>query len=38
MAARSGDWLHHLSPEELAEIDLYAMDAGIDLWTRSREG
>ncbi len=21
MAARSGDWLHHLSPEELAEID-----------------
>ena len=26
------------SPEELAEIDRYAMDAGIDLWTRSREG
>ena len=25
------------STEELAEIDRYAMDAGIDLWTRSRE-
>jgi L-glyceraldehyde 3-phosphate reductase len=25
----------HLSPDELAEIDLYAVDAGINLWERS---
>ena len=24
------------SAEELAEIDRYAIDAGVDLWTRSR--
>ena len=24
--------------EELAEIDRHAIDAGVDLWTRSREG
>ena len=25
------------SPEELAEIDRYATDAGVDLWSRSRQ-